>query len=61
MTALAKAVRFASVATAEEKYFEPVQPPMDSMGWTFWHIENHESRYKAKTYIQPGSDHKLRE
>jgi hypothetical protein len=28
---LAKAVRFASVATAEEKYLEPPHPPTESM------------------------------
>ena len=36
MTALAKAMRFASVATAEEKYSEPPHPPTESMAKTPW-------------------------
>jgi hypothetical protein len=36
ITVLAKAVLFASVATAEENHREPVQPPTEIMALTFW-------------------------
>jgi hypothetical protein len=45
MTALAKAARFASVATAEEKYSEPPHPPTESMALAFW---NYYESGKAK-------------
>lgn len=34
--ALTNAVRFCSVATAVEKYCDPVQPPIDRVAFTFY-------------------------
>lgn len=33
-----KASRLAAVATAEEKYRDPAQPPIDKIAFTFWGI-----------------------
>ena len=63
--ALTKAVRFASVATAEEKNREPDHPPIDRMAETPWYtprVRKGRKRGKRReiAYIFVGSLHELR-
>jgi hypothetical protein len=52
-TALTNAVRFSADATAVEKYWDPVQPPMERMAWTSWNasqwVKKDENKEKRET------------